>query len=340
MAVWLVRCGRHGEDEAWNWDQNVVAAGYAETPDLTHVQSEGELDAVLEHTYPDDQPKTRINWRGQLWAFVRRMQPGDLVVVPLKTRPSIFIGTITGPYRYRAEEAEGRRRHSRPVAWRGEWPRTAFEQDLLYSFGAFMNVCRIARNDAETRIRHLIEGAPAGEAPSAPIVEADWDELSTGQIQTYIARHFKGHALADLVAVLLNVRGYHTRTAPPGADGGVDILAGQGRMGFEAPRLAVQVKSGADPVDITVLHQLQGAMRNVGADQGLLVSLGGFKRSVLAVESTHFFAVRLWDAKTLLDELLACYDQLPDEWRRRIPLKRLWMLDPGSGAEDSPDPEG
>ncbi len=143
--------------------------------------------------------------------------------------------------------------------------------------------------------------------------------------------------MADLVEVLLSIRGYHTRSSPPGADGGVDILAGQGRMGFDAPRLAVQVKSGKDPVDITVLHQLQGAMKNVGADQGLLVSLGGFKRSVLAAESTHFFAVRLWDAKGLLNELLACYDQLPDAWRRRIPLKRVWMLDPSGAGDDSPN---
>lgn len=323
MAVWLVRCGLHGEDEAWDWEQGLVAAGYEDTPDLAGVASTKALDAILQHTYPGEKPKTLINWRSQLWAFLHHMQPGDLVVVPLKTRPSIFIGTIAGPYRYQADEPVRRRRHTRSVSWRGEWPRTAFEQDLLYSFGAFMNVCRIQRHQAESRLRGLIDGAPAAEAPLAPAVDTDWEALAAGQIQTFLAQHFKGHALADLVAELLRARGYHTRTSPPGADGGVDILAGQGRMGFDAPRLAVQVKSGQGPVDITVLHQLQGAMKNVSADQGLLVSLGGFKRTVLAAESTHFFAVRLWDAQGLLDELLACYDQLPDDWRRRIPLKRL-----------------
>ena len=34
MAVWLVRCGLHGEDEAWDWEQSMVAAGYKDTPDL------------------------------------------------------------------------------------------------------------------------------------------------------------------------------------------------------------------------------------------------------------------------------------------------------------------
>lgn len=111
-------------------------------------------------------------------------------------------------------------------------------------------------------------------------------------------------------------------------------------MGFDGPRLAVQVKSGYETVDLAVLHQLQGTMKNVNADQGLLVSLGGFTRSALAAESTHFFAVRLREAQSLLDELLAAYDQLPDAWRRRIPLKRLWILDPTSDGEDSADPSG
>ena len=129
-------------------------------------------------------------------------------------------------------------------------------------------------------------------------------------------------------------RGYYIRTSPPGAGGGVDILAGQGLMGFDPPRLALQVNSGDSPMDTTVLHQLLGAMKNVDADQGLLVvALGGFKRTVLANKNAHFFNVRLWHAQRLLNELRACYDLLSDEWRRRIPLKRLWILDPGGTVD-------
>jgi len=118
-AVWLVRCAMHREDEAWDGKQSLVAAGYEDTPDLAHVQSTGELNTVLQRTYPGDKPKTLFNWRGQLWACLHPMHPGNLVVVPLQTRPSIFIGTIAGPYRYRGDEPVKRRRH-RPcvVAWR------------------------------------------------------------------------------------------------------------------------------------------------------------------------------------------------------------------------------
>lgn len=43
-------------------------------------------------------------------------------------------------------------------------------------------------------------------------------------------------------------------------------------MGFEAPRLCVQVKSGDDPVDVTVLRELRGVMKAYRAEQGLIVS--------------------------------------------------------------------
>ena len=36
-----------------------------------------------------------------------------------------------------------------------EIPRSNFGQDLLYSFGAFMKVCRIGRNDAENQVRNM-----------------------------------------------------------------------------------------------------------------------------------------------------------------------------------------
>lgn len=52
-------------------------------------------------------------------------------------------------------------RHQRTVTWiRDDVPRDAIDQDLRYSLGAFLTVCRIKRNNAEERIRALLDGAP------------------------------------------------------------------------------------------------------------------------------------------------------------------------------------
>jgi Restriction endonuclease len=60
---------------------------------------------------------------------------------------------------------------------------------------------------------------------------------------------FHGHAPAQLVGEILQAEGFFTQVSPAGPDGGVDILAGQGSMGFDGSRLAVQVKSGDQQVD-------------------------------------------------------------------------------------------
>ena len=96
------------------------------------------------------------------------MKDGDLVVLPRKRTSQIAIGRVSGPYAFR--EVDGTFRHTRPVKWlQTELPRTIFEQDLLYSFGAFMTVCRISRNDAERRVAAVADGKP----DPGPLVSID-----------------------------------------------------------------------------------------------------------------------------------------------------------------------
>ena len=73
-------------------------------------------------------------------------------------------------------------------------------------------------------------------------------------------------------------------------------------------------------------------MANVGADYGLLVSWGGFKKTILQDQNTQFFKVRLWSRIDILNELLSCYDHLDEQIKEEIPLKQIWVLD---NKEDS-----
>jgi len=88
----------------------------------------------------------------------------------------------------------------------------------------------------------------------------------------------------------------------------------------------VQVKSGNDPVDVKVLRELQGVMKNFGAESGLLVSWGGFKPTVISEGRRLFFEIRLWDSGNLIEAVLNHYDELPAELQAELPLKRVWAL--------------
>jgi restriction system protein len=247
---------------------------------------------------------------------------------------------ITGQYVFDAV-ADEPYHHWREVKWIEEdIPRSNFDQDLLYSFGAFMTICRIQRNDAEARVRAM---AKAGwkivgvrpplitvddeeEEADAEKAPADLEQISRDQIAKLILAKFKGHGIARLVNAILEAQGYTTYLSPEGSDKGIDLLAAPGPLGFGQPRLCVQVKSGDSPVDWPTLDQLIGAMQNVQAEQGLFVSWGGFKTTVSREEAAQFFRVRLWNQGDLIAEFLKHYDKLDGDIRADLPLKPIWTV--------------
>jgi len=332
MSLWLVRAGRNGEQEEGALKHGVATIGWNDLPDLSSIRSREELRHLYEKVYPSSKKMAMASGVGQIWAFINRIQPNDLVVLPLKIRAAIAIGKVTGGYQYRTDLSPNIH-HTRPVEWtRVDLPRTAFEGDLLYSFNALGTVRQIQRNNAEERVVEFLAGkklAPPEEEvrEEAAIVDiVDVEQIARDQILEYLDRKFKGHDLARLVEAVLQAQGYVTKRSEPGPDGGVDILAGAGPMGFDNPRLCVQVKSSQSPADVTVLRTLQGSMKTFSADQGLLVSWGGFNRAVLEEARRSFFTVRLWDSGDLIKAILKNYDNLPDALKAELPLKTIWGL--------------
>jgi restriction system protein len=128
------------------------------------------------------------------------------------------------------------------------------------------------------------------------------------------------------VDAILKSQGYTTYRSPEGADGGVDILAGAGPLGFGLPRLCVEVKSESSPINRPTVDKLLGAVAKFGAQEGLFVSWSGFKTNVPKEMASSFFRVRLWTQKELLEQLFNHYEQLDEDVRAELPLKRIWTV--------------
>jgi restriction system protein len=266
------------------------------------------------------------------------MKPGDYVVVPRKSNGTIAIGEVKSGYIFNPD-AEGKYGHYREVRWiNTDVPRSAFDQDLLYSLGAIMTICEIKRNDAEKRVKALANGQAQTTLPADPAVsigpdafnedtaEIDLEQLSHAAIAKLIIQKFKGHGMARLVDAVLKAQGFTTYLSPEGPDKGIDILAAGGPFGFDHPKICVQVKSGNTPADRPEFTQLIGAMQSVNANQGLFVSWSGFKITVLKEEPVQFFKVRLWNQEDLIAQLLANYSKLDEDIRVELPLKQIWTL--------------
>ena len=336
MTLWLVRAGRYGEREQFAIERNLAILGWEEVPNLSSIKTREELANLLSETYPEEQKKTLTNWESQLWAFVNSMQTGDLVALPFKHRAIVKFGYVAGVYAFQAENPSGFK-HTRPVNWKHEIPRNQIDQDLLYSLGSAMTVCKIQRNDAEKRIKALLSGYPPPEPGGSEhdkygdpeqIAPLDLEQFARDQISDTITRTFKGHKLTHLTAAVLQAQGYKLRISPEGPDGGVDIIAGKGPLGYESPRLVVQVKSSDSPVNVKVFRELNGVMDTFGAESGLIVSWGGYQSQVEKEAARHFFKIRLWDADDLVQMIEENYDKLPEDIQSELPLKRIWILMP------------
>lgn len=64
-------------------------------------------------------------------------------------------------------------------------------------------------------------------------------------------------------------------------------------------------------------------MQRVSANQGLLVSWGGFTRDAIQETRNDFFTVRLWDQGSLLNEIAKHYEQFDDDLKAELPLEDM-----------------
>lgn len=342
MAVWLVRAGGHGQfQDKFIAEKRVYVTWDGLDVNLAELRGRDALISAMERRYPGSKPKSLLNQASQIWPFAHEMKKGDWVVLPLKHQRAIQIGELTGDYSF-APDGPDPFFHWRPVKWIGEAiPRSHFGKDLLNTFGAFMTICRVQKNDAEARLKAMRQNgwkpesrrqavaalAPAFDGlPSDAAAEVDLEERARDGIVRLILSRFKGDGLERLVEGILRAQGYTTWRSGGSSDGGADILAGAGPLGFGSPRLVVEVKSGDSPIDRPAVDKLLGSVTKFGANEGLFVSWSGFKNNVQKELASSFFRVRLWSQTELLDALYEVYDRLDADLRAELPLKRIWAV--------------
>jgi restriction system protein len=336
MSLWVVRAGRHGEQEETAIRERLVCHAWNELPDYSAFPTKDELRSLYKKTYPGESEKQVNAGLGQVWRFARDIREGDLVALPLKTESAFEFGRITGEYQYK--KVAPNVMHIRSVEWLKKVSRSVLPKEILDAMNASMTVFRVYRNDAENRVNQILAlptQSPEVESEDAEAEiegedKVDLEATARDEIIKFIQAKFKGNDLARLVDAVLRAQGYKTKVSPPGPDGGVDILAGSGSLGFDRPRLCVQVKSGGGAEGQRTFNELLGVVLKFdsqqGQGQGLLVSWGGFARPVIQDARKEFFRIRLWDQGDVVDAVLRNYERLDDEIKTELPLKRIWVM--------------
>jgi restriction system protein len=344
---WTIRTGKHGERTEWAFENGLVGGGWQEFTDLTPYKGDREKLRDLVAQVLGGSKGRVANYTGQLWMMINRIQVGDYMVLPIRATSQIAIGQVTQGYKYASSETDPSKRHQLGVNWlKTDIPKSLIKQDLLFQLGSALTVFLIGNNDAGYRLEQLLNGKPDpgsrsslnkgtsfsadaetldSETFEANLESLDLEEVAQDEIARRLQEDFKGHELSVLVEGLLSAEGFKCRNSPPGADGGVDVLAGMGPLGMDSPKLVVQVKSQTTSVSDVVLQQLNGAIHRYQADQGLLVTFGGVTGPARAYLESQYFNIRVWTMDDIIEAIYKHYEVLGDEIRAKLSLKRIWI---------------
>jgi len=163
------------------------------------------------------------------------------------------------------------------------------------------------------------------EEPQIRMTLEEVEELAKEQIQS-ILEALNPYEFQDLVANLLTAMGYFIYwIAPPGKDGGIDIIAYNDPLGANGPRVKVQVKHRIN-TSIPV-EQLRAFMSVIGSDEiGIFVSSGGFTSNVWdESRSQDKRKITLIDLDSFVELWIKYYPKLTQEGRQTLPLKPVYF---------------
>ena len=206
MAAWVVRHGANGEFEEQALECDKVFPDWHE-PELIEANDREELKRIIRTTNPGMSNGTIGNLAGQMWAFLKEMRRGDMVVMPRKGKPIVAVGEVVGKCKFLADFVQVREDEA-PRGTTGRdvrWVNKEVHRDSLpsRSLDAQRTVSRLPA-DMEKQLRGIV----GWESPLGP-----WDEfvrrskayIATGQLEKeeIIYKLKIGHKLARARAAVL-----------------------------------------------------------------------------------------------------------------------------------------
>jgi restriction system protein len=324
--VWMVRAGDNNEIADAVEANRAVAIGWSAMGNLSDLRRRDQFKDRYAECYQEETSKPRIAVNsGQLYRFTREIKIGDYVLTYLQSSREILIGQISGEYNFDSQYIHPYYPHVRQVNWLRKVSRDEFSKPARNSLGSSLTVFQIDDHLAEVHKlaigeRDLIEKEIEEEIspPFYEEVKSKADELISDMIS-----QLGPFEMQDLVAALLRAMGYRAVSVKPGPDRGVDIEASPDALGFEKPRVKVQVKHRTGKVTGPAMREFVAVLRQ--SDNGLYVSTGGFTNDAEFEASRSREPLKLLSREEFIDLLLEHYEKLEPEYKTLLPLRRIWV---------------
>jgi len=118
--------------------------------------------------------------------------------------------------------------------------------------------------------------------------------------------------------------GYQARVTQFSGDGGVDVVAHRDPLGIEPPLIKVQCKHVSSSMSRPDVQRLIGTLSP--GELGLFVTLGSYTKEATSLEREKQ-NLRLLGGTDVVRLTLDHYEALPERWRARVPLRRVYVVD-------------
>ncbi|MGQ2979330.1 MAG: restriction endonuclease [Polaromonas sp.] len=329
-TMWMVRAGEGGFRFEDFKEGARVSIGWPQIGTLSALRSRKDFIKIVGETYPKSRKGQVISAASTLYRFVQEIKAGDAVITYGPSERFYLVGNVTGDYEFSPHlSAEQPNIHA--VKWHGQVSRDSLSVGARNSLGSTLTLFQVPADVAE-EIRSLLDGksTPPTDEPSAlDAIENEQVEDLYKDIQGKGFEFIKDKVnlldwedMQELVAGLLRAMGYKTRISPNGADRGKDIVASPDGLGFEDPRIVVEVKHrGAAMGSQEIRSFLGGRHAN---DKGLYVSTGGFTKDARYEAERAPIPLTLMDLDDLVKSLLDHYEKMDIDMQRLIPLRKVY----------------
>ncbi len=173
----------------------------------------------------------------------------------------------------------------------------------------------------------LPDGEEADDAKIVGVTFEQAEEQAWAEVEQYL-HGIHPYDFQDLVGELIKAMGYHVAwIAPPGRDGGVDILALKDPFGTQTPRIKIQVKRQKQTIAVDGLRSFMAILSD--KDVGIFVSLGGFtKDAQLEARTQEQRRVTLIDLDKFFELWIEYYPHLSESAKQKLPIKPVYFLAP------------
>ena len=328
-TMWMVRAGEGGFRFEDFKEGSLTSIGWADIGELSTLNSRDDFYKAVAATYPNDKKAQVAAAAGQIYRFVREIKVGDAVITYGRSERIYLVGSVTGEYEH-ASAVSANQPNIRRVRWRGRVNRDDLTVGARNSLGAISTLFLVPTEVAAEIEQLLIGGKPAKASTAVADLAGDdqVDDLYK-DIQSKGFEFIKDKVnqldweeMQELVAGLLRAMGYKTRISPSGSDRGKDIVASPDGLGFEDPRIVVEVKHrGAAMGSQEIRSFLGGRHAN---DKGLYVSTGGFTKDARYEAERASIPLTLMDLDDLVKSLLDHYEKMDIDMQRLIPLRKVY----------------